>query len=71
MIFIACMQEVAITLMTCPPQWRPLSTYIFMEIQEGNVFNASAYGIVLFLLIVIPYSLHFVVNNEDTKTTYR
>lgn len=51
--------------------WRPLSTYIFMEIQEGNVFNASAYGIVLFLLIVIPYSLHFVVNNEDTKTTYR
>lgn len=71
MIFIACMQEVAITLMTCPPQWCPLSTYIFMEIQEGNVFNASAYGIVLFLLIVIPYSLHFVVNNEDTKTTYR
>ncbi len=65
MIFIACMQEVAITLMICPPQWRPLSTYIFMEIQEGNVFNASAYGIMLFLLIVIPYSLQFFFNHEQ------
>lgn len=63
MIFIACMQEVAITLMTCPPQWRPVSTYIFMEIQEGNVFNASAYGIVLFLLILIPYSLQFLFSH--------
>lgn len=70
MIFIACMQEVAITLMTCPPQWRPLSTYIFMEIQEGNVFNASAYGIVLFLLIVIPYSLCFFFNKKQSTATY-
>lgn len=70
MIFIACMQEVAITLMTCPPQWRPLSTYIFMEIQEGNVFNASAYGMVLFLLIVIPYSLYFVFTNKQNKTMH-
>jgi len=70
MIFIACMQEVAITLMTCPPQWRPLSTYIFMEIQEGNVFNASAYGIVLFLLIVIPYSLYFVFTSKQNTTMH-
>ena len=68
MIFIACMQEVAITLMTCPPQWRPLSTYIFMEIQEGNVFNASAYGVILFLLIVIPYSLYFVFTSKQNTT---
>ena len=66
MIFIACMQEVAITLMTCPPQWRPISTYIFMEIQEGNVFNASAYGIVLFLLILIPYSLQFLFSRKSS-----
>ncbi|MGM9992881.1 MAG: ABC transporter permease [Candidatus Bruticola sp.] len=56
MIFIACMQEVAVTLMTCPPKWRPVSTYIFMEIQEGNIFNASAYGIILFIFILLPYS---------------
>lgn len=57
MVFISAMQEVAITLMTCPPDWYPASVYVFMQIQEGNVFDASAYGIILFFLIVIPYSI--------------
>ncbi len=59
MVFISAMQDVAITLMTCPPNWYPASVYVFNEIEDGNVFNASAYGIVLFLLIVIPYSTAF------------
>ncbi|MGM9998535.1 MAG: ABC transporter permease subunit [Candidatus Bruticola sp.] len=68
MIFIACMQEVAVTLMTCPPKWRPVSTYIFMEIQEGNIFNASAYGIVLFVLIMLPYSWQVLLSMKTEKT---
>lgn len=55
-VFIACIQEVAVTVMICPPEWRPAAVYIFTEIQEGNVFNASAYGILVFLLILIPYA---------------
>lgn len=57
MIFISAMQDVAVTLMTCPPDWYPASVYVFTQIQEGNVFDASAYGIVLFCLIIVPYSL--------------
>ena len=56
LVFIACMQEAAITIMTCPPDWKPVSVCIFTEIQEGSIFNASAYGIVLFTLIVVPYA---------------
>lgn len=57
MIFISCMQEVAITIMTCPPDWRPVSASVFIEIQEGSVFSASAYGLTLFAFIVVPYAL--------------
>lgn len=57
LIFISSIQEVAVTLMICPPSWRPLSTFIYTEIQEGDIFTASAYGLVLCLLILIPYFL--------------
>lgn len=57
MVFISAMQDVAITLMTCPPDWYPASIYVFLQIQEGDVFTASAYGIVLFCLIIVPYSI--------------
>lgn len=59
MVFISAMQDVAITLMTCPPNWYPASVYVFHQIQQGDVFNASAYGIVLLGLILVPYTLAF------------
>lgn len=59
MVFISAMQDVAITLMTCPPNWYPASVYVFHQIQQGDVFNASAYGMVLLGLILIPYALAF------------
>ncbi len=57
MVFISAMQDVAITLMTCPPRWYPASVYVFQRIQEGDVFEASAYGLVLLVLILVPYAL--------------
>lgn len=60
MIFISAMQDVALTLMIAPSDWYPTSVFAFKEIESGRIYEASAYGIVLFLLIVIPYSLtHF------------
>ncbi|MCA9779954.1 MAG: hypothetical protein KC800_24665, partial [Candidatus Eremiobacteraeota bacterium] len=59
MIFISAMQDVAITLMIAPPDWYPTSVHVFHEIEVGRIYEASAYGIVLFLLILIPYSLVF------------
>jgi len=57
MVFISAMQDVAITLMTCPPRWYPASIFVFQRIQEGDVFDASAYGMVLLGLILVPYAL--------------
>ncbi len=60
MIFISAMQDVALTLMIAPSDWYPTSVFAFKEIESGRIYEASAYGIVLFLIIVIPYSLtHF------------
>lgn len=59
MVFISAMQDVAITLMVAPPDWAPVSVHVFQEIERGRIYNASAYGIVLFLLILIPYSVVF------------
>jgi len=57
MVFISAMQDVAITLMVCPPRWYPASIFVFQRIQEGDVFDASAYGMVLLGLIMVPYAL--------------
>jgi len=57
MVFISAMQDVAITLMVCPPRWYPASIFVFQRIQEGDVFDASAYGMVLLGLILVPYAL--------------
>ena len=57
MIFISTMQDVAMTLMIAPSDWYPTSVFAFHEIESGRIYEASAYGIVLFILIVIPYSL--------------
>ena len=59
MIFISCMQDVAITLMVAPPDWYPTSVHVFQEIERGRIYNASAYGVILFFLILIPYSVVF------------
>lgn len=60
MVFISAMQDVALTLMIAPSDWYPTSVFAFKEIESGRIYEASAYGIVLFLIIVIPYSLtHF------------
>lgn len=59
MIFISAMQDVAITLMIAPPDWYPTSVHVFHEIEVGRIYEASAYGIVLFFLILIPYSIVF------------
>ena len=59
MVFISAMQDVAITLMIAPPDWYPCSVQVFRFIEHGRIYDASAYGIVLFFLIVIPYSALF------------
>ena len=55
MVFISCMEDVSITLMCSPPRWYPASIYVFHEINKGALFEASAYGIILLLLVLIPY----------------
>ncbi len=59
MVFISAMQDVAITLMISPPDWYPASVYVFHEIEQGNIFSASAYGIILLLIIMIPYTIAY------------
>lgn len=53
--FTSAMQDVAITLMVCPPRWYPASVFVFKPINQGNFFLASAYGVVLLALILVPY----------------
>ncbi len=67
MVFISAMQDVAITLMISPPDWYPTSVHVFKEIEDGRIYEASAYGIILFLLIVIPYTLVFFSNRNGVK----
>lgn len=60
MVFISAMQDVALTLMIAPSDWYPTSVFAFKEIESGRIYEASAYGIVLFFIIVVPYSFtHF------------
>lgn len=59
MVFISAMQDVAITLLVAPPDWYPASVFVFKEIEQGRIYSASAYGILLFCLIVVPYALVF------------
>ncbi|MBI3927963.1 MAG: iron ABC transporter permease [Armatimonadetes bacterium] len=59
MVFISAMQDVAITLMIAPPDWYPASVFAFKEIERGNIFGASAFGIVLLVLILIPYLIAY------------
>lgn len=66
MIFISAMQDVAITLMIAPPDWYPTSVHVFHEIEVGRIYEASAYGVVLFFLILIPYSFSF-FTQKDVK----
>lgn len=56
MIFMSCVMDVSITLMICPPAWYPASIRIFTETQESHYFVASAYGIVLMLMVVAAHA---------------
>lgn len=67
MIFISAMQDVAITLMIAPPDWYPTSVFVFQEIKGGRIYEASAYGVILFALIVIPYALLFLSKRFGVK----
>lgn len=67
MIFISAMQDVAITLMVAPPDWYPTSVHVFQEIERGRIYNASAYGVILFFLILIPYSVVFLSKRFGVK----
>ena len=67
MVFISAMQDVAITLMIAPPDWYPTSVHVFHEIEVGRIYEASAYGIVLFFLILIPYSIMFLSKRFGVK----
>ncbi|MEW6279067.1 MAG: hypothetical protein AB1758_10615, partial [Candidatus Eremiobacterota bacterium] len=55
MAFISMMQDVAITLMICPPRSHPAGVFVFRSIEEGHIFEASAYGLVLLVIIMVPY----------------
>jgi iron(III) transport system permease protein len=67
MIFISTMQDVALTLMISPSDWYPTSVFAFHEIESGRIYEASAYGIVLFMIIVIPYSLLHLGRRDGVK----
>lgn len=66
MVFVSAMQDVAITLMIAPPDWFPASVFVFKEIQQGRIYNASAYGIILLFLIMIPYTIAYRVGGVRT-----
>jgi len=55
MIFISCMTDIAITLMVCPPAWYTVSLNIFSQIADSKYFDASAYGLILMVIIFVPY----------------
>jgi len=42
--------------------------HVFQEIERGRIYNASAYGILLFVLIVIPYSAVFMSKKLGFRT---
>lgn len=67
MIFISTMQDVALTLMISPSDWYPTSVFAFHEIESGRIYEASAYGIVLFCIIVVPYSIVFFSKKFSAK----
>ena len=67
MIFISAMQDVALTLMISKPDWYPTSVFAFKEIESGRIYEASAYGIVLFLIIVIPYTVLHLYKGAESK----
>lgn len=68
MVFISTMQDVALTLMISPSDWYPTSVFAFREIESGRIYEASAYGIVLFFIIVIPYSIVFFSKRFSGRT---
>jgi ABC-type Fe3+ transport system permease subunit len=49
------MTDIAITLMICPPDWYPASLNIFQQIQDAHFADASAYGLIVMVLIFTPY----------------
>jgi iron(III) transport system permease protein len=59
MVFISTMEDVAITLMVCPPDWYPASIYVFHRINQGDIFGSSAYGMVLLALVMVPYAIAY------------
>lgn len=65
MVFISCMEDVSITLMCCPPRWYPASIYVFHEINKGALFEASAYGVILLGLVLIPYLIAHKLGAKD------
>lgn len=67
MAFISMMQDVAITMMICPPKYSPASTFVFHSIENGRIFDASAYGLVLLGLILVPYLLAYRLGGVKTS----
>lgn len=67
MAFISMMQDVAITMMICPPKYYPAGMFVFHSIENGRIFEASAYGLVLLMLILVPYLLAYRLGGVKTS----
>lgn len=67
MAFISMMQDVAITMMICPPKSYPAGMFVFHAITNGRIFEASAYGLVLLCLILVPYMLAYRLGGVKTS----
>ena len=61
LIYISTIHDLSITIMLSAPEWTPLSLYIFREIEAGRIFMASAYSIILIVLVLIPAGAGYLV----------
>lgn len=55
MIFFSVAHDISLTLLLAPTYFIPGSISLYHEMDSGRLYLAAAYGVVLFLVTVIPY----------------
>jgi len=66
MIFFSVAHDISLTLLLAPTYFIPASISMYHEMDSGRLFMAAAYGLVLFLVTVIPYILQTLWQSRRT-----
>lgn len=54
-IYFSVAHDISLTLLLAPTKFIPASISLYHELDSGRLYLAAAYGVVLFLVTVIPY----------------